>query len=258
MREIKLQGVHNIRDLGGIALQGGGAIIPGKLIRSSKLTEATEMDIRRLMGTYGLRQIIDLRTPTEAAEAPDAEMPGVDTHFLPLISEEAFVGVTRDKESLRAMMQATKFPEMTEIYAVMVSERAEASWRKIFDVLLNNRGEAVLWHCAEGKDRCGLVSAMVLYALGASMEDIEEDYLLTNKTAEPRAEEAYQKALQRTGQEEIAENVRAAYVARKEYFEMAFAEIEKRHGTVEGFLENGCGLDAARLLELRKRYTAKA
>ena len=54
---------------------------------------------------------------------------------------------------------------------------------------------AVLWHCTEGKDRCGLLAAMLLSALGVSREDIMEDYLLTNEVNAPKAEMYYQHML---------------------------------------------------------------
>lgn len=52
---------------------------------------------------------------------------------------------------------------------------------------------SVLWHCTEGKDRCGLLSAIILFLLDVSEEDVMEDYLKTNKAAIRRVEKIRKK-----------------------------------------------------------------
>lgn len=52
-----------------------------------------------------------------------------------------------------------------------------------------------MWHCTEGKDRCGLLTAVLLLALYVDRRQIMEDYLVTNEVNEPKAEMYYQKIL---------------------------------------------------------------
>ena len=252
MKKLSLQGVLNIRDLGGTKVQAG-TIKPGRLLRSSKLSKATEEDIALLADTYQLRQIIDLRTEMERAEHPDAAVPGAVYSPVPLVTEEAF-GVTRDEKSKRDLLDVTRLPAMEKTYKALVAPNTYENWRKIFDLLLTPGEGAVLWHCSEGKDRCGLTSALVLYALGASMEDIRADYLETNAVAEERAKGMYQMVLEKTGNAEIAEKVRAAFVARDAYFDSALDAMEQNCGSVDGFLEMACGLDETKRLKLKELY----
>ena len=253
MGAIQLQGVHNIRDLGGIKT-GAGMIRPGKLIRSSKLSEATLADQEALLNTYGLRLVIDLRTPGEAEAEPDLIPQGVAYAAIPLVSEEK-LGLTHTKRGGGDLVSSmAALPDMRKIYADFASQPDGEKWRAIFELLLAQEEGAVLWHCSEGKDRCGMVSALVLYALGVSFEDIEKDYLQTNATAAARAEGMYQLVLQKMNDESIAEKVRAVFLAKKEYFEAGFDALKATYGSVEGFLEQVCGMDEEKRLRLREIY----
>ena len=252
MKKLSLQGVLNIRDLGDTPVLGG-KIRPGRLIRSSKLSKATTEDIAFLSNAYTLNQILDLRTETERGESPDVLIPGAAYTPIPLVTEEAF-GVTRDEKSKRDIFDMTRFPGMEETYRALVSPNTYPSWHAVFDALLTPRQGAVLWHCSEGKDRCGLVSAMVLYALGASLKDIRADYLETNVTAEPRAEGMYQMVLEKTQNPDIAEKVRSAFVARSSYFDSALTAMEENCGSIDGFLKDGCGLNREKRQTLKEWY----
>lgn len=252
MSTIQLQGVHNLRDLGGIPVKGG-RIRAACLIRSSSLSDATESDVEILKNSYHLQQIIDLRTHLETIDAPDVRMAGIEYASIPLINEEA-IGMTHDRNSTQDLMNMTQIFDLAGLYETLVSAPRVSEWRSIFEILLMPREGAVLWHCTEGKDRCGLVSALVLYALGASMEDIIVDYLKTNEAAAPRAEGMYQAVLQKTGDAAMAERVKAAFLAKREYFDAAIAAITKTHGSPDAFLEKVCGVDAEKRRALRELY----
>ena len=250
MEKITLQGVHNTRDLGGTPVQGG-KIRLGKLIRSSGLSRATAADINVFTDVYHLQQVIDLRTQSEAKEAPDVKITGAEYTWIPLVDEKT-LGITHDEGSEEDLLSLEKLPGLAEMYEMIATNPESEKWREIFGLLLKPRQGAVLWHCSEGKDRCGLVSAMVLYALGASMEDIEEDYLRTNEAAAPRAEAMYRMTLEKTGNTAIAEKVKKAFLAKKEYFDAAFAAIDRHYGNVESFLEKVCGVDEKGRMRLRE------
>ena len=77
-RWIALQGAANVRDLGGLALRGGGATAPGVLLRADNLQGLTARDVGHLVGDLGVRAVVDLRTGVEV----ELEGPG------PLVAEE--------------------------------------------------------------------------------------------------------------------------------------------------------------------------
>ena len=80
---------------------------------------------------------------------------------------------------------------------------------------------AVLWHCTEGKDRCGITTALVLEMLGADRTAIMEDYLKTNEINLPKAE-SIREMLKAERGEAFAESVYHAYIADRSYLEAAW------------------------------------
>ena len=251
-RNIALQGVHNIRDLGGIKVEGG-VVRPGKLIRSSSLAAASASDIRTLTDVCHVQQVIDLRTKTEASEAPDATLPGASYTLLPLAGEDA-LGISHSQGQEEQLMSSLMKMDLTRMYTRLAGQPATEEWRKIFRLLLMPRDGAVLWHCSEGKDRCGMVSAMLLYALGASPEDVEADYLLTNIAALPRAEAMSKQAFARTQREDVAQAVKAVFLAKQEYLSAALNAVQDIFGGINGFLEEVCLVDEDKRRLLREMY----
>ena len=83
---------------------------------------------------------------------------------------------------------------------------------------------AILWHCTEGKDRCGMTTALVLEALGVDRETILEDYLKTNLINLPKAAKVREKLLETHG-EEVAEGAYRAYIADEKYIRAAWEEM---------------------------------
>ena len=87
-----------------------------------------------------------------------------------------------------------EFPEMSDIYKMMIKEEfcRKQIAQAVNEVMTTENG-AVLWHCTEGKDRCGLLSATILFLLDVSEDDVMEDYLKTNKAAITRVEKLKKK-----------------------------------------------------------------
>ena len=78
---------------------------------------------------------------------------------------------------------------------------------------------SVLWHCTEGKDRCGLITAMLFSVLGVRCVVIMEDYMLTNDVNEPKAEVIYQQVLLAGKSEVEAKAVENAFFGKGILFE---------------------------------------
>ena len=81
-RTIVFEGISNARDFGGLKAKDGKTIRSHALIRSAKLSSANHRDEQKLRDEYHLKKIIDLRTPTERMEKPDAFIDGAE--YLPL------------------------------------------------------------------------------------------------------------------------------------------------------------------------------
>ena len=105
----------------------------------------------------------------------------------------------------------------------------------------------MLIHCAAGKDRTGVLAALTHRLLGVHPDDIVADYLLTNLSSHrPERLERAAKAIEAaSGKTPDPAAVRAAMGVAAEYLACAFAAIEARHGTVEDYLREALGVDAA-------------
>ena len=92
------------------------------------------------------------------------------------------------------MLHKQEFPDMKDIYIMMIQNKFcnQQITKAVREVMTTENG-SVLWHCTEGKDRCGLLSAIILFLLDVSEEDVMEDYLKTNKAAIRRVEKIRKK-----------------------------------------------------------------
>ncbi|WP_149084157.1 MULTISPECIES: tyrosine-protein phosphatase [Microbacterium] len=161
----------NLRDLGGIAIDGG-VLRAGLAIRTDDLAYVTAEVADELLAG-GLTAIIDLRSPLEVAvtgRGPLGEHP-VAYHHLPLIAD---VGASIDRDHPALTHEA-----MGLMYLRMV-EGAAPQLVTALNVIAHTPG-ATAFHCAAGRDRTGVLAAMLLLALGAADDDIVDDYARTGE-----------------------------------------------------------------------------
>ncbi len=159
----------NLRDLGGIAIDGG-VLREGLAIRTDDLAYVTD-DVAAALLAGGLTAIIDLRSPLEVSvtgRGPLGAHP-VAYHHLPLIAD---VGESMDREQPALTHEA-----MGLMYLRMV-EGAAPQLVTALNVMAHTPG-ATAFHCAAGRDRTGVLAAMLLLALGAADDDIVADYART-------------------------------------------------------------------------------
>lgn len=156
-RIVDVGGAHNLRDLGGLVTASGKRVRTGRVFRSDYplfLEEDVE-GARRL----GLRTVVDLRRGTEAAlERPDWEAHGIACERWPL-------------SAVRESSWEARYPS----YLVHRPETVVGAVRAV----MRPESHAVLFHCAAGKDRTGVVAALLLSVLGVASEDIVADYVLS-------------------------------------------------------------------------------
>ena len=201
--------IQNKRDLGGLLTKDGKAIRSGMLIRSANLSHANRHDLG------GISSVIDLRTPGERKEAPDK------THgreYLPLpIFDDVTAGISHEEET-----EDQGIPEMAKLYRMIVRDHADSFRKVLLTIMQHDFSEgAILWHCSEGKDRCGLTTALILEALGVDRDTIMVDYLKTNEVNLPKAIRIHDQLLASHGPE-YAESVYRAYIADERYLQAAW------------------------------------
>ncbi len=167
---IALSAPVNLRDLGGIAIEGG-ALRPGVAIRTDDLATVTESVAEQLVA-QGLTAVIDLRSDAEATatgRGPLAAHP-VEYHHLPLLADVGRAVAPHERPDLTHEGMGAMYLRMVEDAAPQLVAALE--------VIAATPG-ATAFHCAAGRDRTGVLAAMLLLALGATDDDIVTDYART-------------------------------------------------------------------------------
>lgn len=239
MGKIYLEGADNARDLGGIKTTEGAVIKKKMLIRSNRLSRITDKDIKVLSDQYHLQKILDLRTPMEVEQEADLKVAEATYKNIPFFME-SMVGVSREQETKKQMLHMEEFPDMQDIYIMMIqNDFCKKQISNAVNEVMNTQDGAVLWHCTEGKDRCGLLSAIILFLLDVSEEDVMEDYLKTNKAAITRVEKLRKKLHLAGLHREKIEKLEGYFVAKEEFLNAAFKAMKTNYGSINQFMKNG-------------------
>lgn len=245
-RIVEFQGISNCRDLGGLPGRGQKKIRPGRLLRSAHLHAATPEDVHVLVDTFHLSMIVDLRTAAERVQMPDMPVPGAQ--YRPMsVFEVSQAGITHEQETERRAIPY--IPDMARLYRSVILSRelrgnVGMAVRELMGQVAADPG-AVLWHCTEGKDRCGILSAALLLSLGVSRDLVMEDYLLTNLVNKPKAEAMCQELRAEGAAESVVNAIYQAYIADERYMRAVFEEIDKQYGGDDNFLAEGLQIPEA-------------
>ncbi|MCS6871591.1 MAG: tyrosine-protein phosphatase [Anaerolineae bacterium] len=247
-REIPFERVPNFRDFGGYPTQDGRYVRRGLLYRSGALSDLSERDIAKLR-ELGIKLICDLRTDLEANESPDVPLDGVQLWRLPVIQQEESAVKARtflfDRHRLDEVM--------IETYQTFVREKAH-----VFGAAITRFADPAnlpaLFHCSAGKDRTGILAALLLGALGVSDELIVADYTLSNfhyeafrKSVEPQAHRL--RALRLS-----LDDLQPMLVSDPAYMEAVLKAIRDECGSIEAYLVQKAGVSPETLARLREVF----
>ncbi|MGF1462536.1 MAG: tyrosine-protein phosphatase [Maricaulaceae bacterium] len=256
-RLISLDGVHNFRDFGGWTAAEGAFVPRGRLLRSGQLSRATPDD-QRAIAALGVTLVADLRRPSErqAEPSPWSAMGAPEV----MVDELSGDGLA---PHMRFLMEAELTPASTRAFMQETYARLpfEPSHQHLFSETLRRAADdhgPLLIHCAAGKDRTGVLAAVLLTVLGVSREAIYADYVFTNEAVDLDAllPALAERVSRRRGQTLDAEAVRPMMGVEAGYLDAAFAAIDAHHGGVEGYVEHALGLDADHRKRLRDALSA--
>ena len=260
-RWIDLEGAVNARDVGGVALAGGGAVAPGRLLRSDNLQDLTRADVDHLVEGLGLRAVIDLRTGVEVR----MEGPG------PLLDDDRVVVEHRSLypeagEHTDALQADTIVPWQNGVHGAdmpgesptvrtyfgYLERRPDSIVAALRTIAEPPEGGAALVHCAAGKDRTGLVVALALEVAGAEREAVVADYALTSQRIAAIVDRL---AASPTYARDMVTDDPQHHAARPESMARILALLDERHGSPAGWLREH-GLEDEALVALRARLRA--
>jgi len=242
-RQVALQGAFNFRDVGGLTTAGGRKVRRGLLFRSDSLSRLTPADRRTVQG-LGLRTVVDLRTTRERASAPDRLPRGQGIRCVHLPMRDPTVPESR----LRLMAQLTVRGPSTDLGALLRQHyqafafQCGASVGALLRLVAEETNLPLLVHCTAGKDRTGFTVAVVLRIVGVSVEDVLADHLVTNELLRP-ALPRYVRMLRWLSLGRLTKDQMMPLLeARAEDLENVLREMEARHGSIEHWLEEECGV----------------
>jgi hypothetical protein len=169
-RWVVLEGCENVRDLGGLPLRDGGRTRFGQVLRSARLHELTDADVRFLTEDFGLRTVIDLRSPREVEKdgPTPLERAGVRTEHLTVLPA-----------GQRPIPREDEDPKLFN-YRGYLAHRPENMTAAV-RVLTEADAGPTLVHCAAGKDRTGVFCALVEDAVGVTRDAVVHDYAMSNE-----------------------------------------------------------------------------
>ncbi|MFF0623268.1 tyrosine-protein phosphatase [Streptomyces sp. NPDC004296] len=259
-RSMGLRDAPNARDLGGYRTADGHQVRRGVVYRADALNQLTPAE-QQALTKDGITEDLDFRSPAEVATAPDALPPGVRRTALPVYDPRADLSRTMGTllaggpaAQQQALGGGKGVRMMDAYYTWLVSDPAAG---KAFGAAVRAVADGrspVLYHCTQGKDRTGWMSAVLLTAAGVPRTTVDQDYLASNHYLQ--ASDDHQLAqLRAAGKVKDPALLEPVLGVRQSYLDAAFDEVTAKYGSFDGYLGKGLGLDAATERKLRQRLT---
>jgi len=241
-RSIPLDGCLNFRDLGGYPTADGQSVRWRLVFRSDALHLLTPADVAVVRDELAVRDVIDLRSSAEVhseGQGPLADEE-VRFHHLPLFDGEVRA---EDRERAAQVSLADRY--------IFLADLAQDRIGRVIGIIAGADAGAV-FHCAAGKDRTGVISAIILGLLGVPDEAIVADYVATQENLDAIVErlnslEGYRTMLAALPPDTMHANPETML----EFLD----RMRTRHGTMEDYAREA-GLSADQIRRLRTRLLA--
>ncbi|MDO5408738.1 MAG: tyrosine-protein phosphatase [Eubacteriales bacterium] len=163
-RLINLPPITNIRSLGGYENDTLESTKAHKYVRSALIANVSEESLQKLYD-FGIRAVVDLRSEMEIERNP---------HALNGYRDIAYYHINLiGKKDVNVMPDDVE--ELSDLYIFLVDQRPQKI-KAIFEYFLKHQGQGVLFNCSAGKDRTGVIAAMLLDLAGIRDEVIVRDY----------------------------------------------------------------------------------
>lgn len=233
-----LPDTHNFRDLGGYARTSGGMTQWGRLLRGEAPHYLRDDSVAQL-AEHGLALVIDLRGPHETPHTPHPfrEHAGISYRNIVLFDALAPIAMTGSFDMAQRYCSALDEcgPQLAEVMRAIITAPPGM----------------VLFHCTAGKDRTGIIAALVLRAADVAPDDVAADYALTGSAA-GLIEQLRTRALEAGGQPDHVERVLASDA---KTMMIMLDHLERAHGGIDVYLSE-IGLSRSEVAQLVERLCA--
>lgn len=254
-KAIKIKKVHNFRAVGNIKNSEGRSLKEGTFYRSAHLHKLKNKSFDQLE-KLGIKEIIDLRNSKEILDKPDKLPNGITYKKYSAFEDEGDQLSQARKLVLKGKVNASDADKrMIDFYREYVTENP-ATIKTIINEILESK-EPVLYHCTAGKDRTGIITALILTILKFDKETIYNEYLLSNNFRKGLVEKRMS----------LANNLHFLYPkmdlqvleklswVEKRYLDAAFDEINKKYGSTDAYIQQVLGISEAKREEYIQKFT---
>ncbi len=249
---MELTSAPNFRDLGGARAADGRAVRMGFIYRSAALLEPTGGDVD-VLAEAGIVLVCDLRSARERDHAPNlwwqarntetidldilSDIRGTDDFWAILRHDPSVTGGRAIMDRIYRALPAAAAPHLGTIFARIAAG----------DV-------PMLIHCTAGKDRTGFLSAIILQVLGVPYEAIVADYLASVGRANEQVTNATRRLILENAGPSVSEQAIEALIGvDRAYLDASFTAITTEYGSIDDYVRNAIGLDAAQCAAVRAR-----
>lgn len=243
---INFKSLLNFRDIGGIPASGNSRIKTGIIFRSANSDSLNKGDLERLR-VLNIRTVIDLRAPGELSKS-HVSFNHAEKLSLPLDFQQATrerlkpVIFRKDAEKVIADIS-------NEIYLEILDASAPV-FRQVMEILASPERAPLMIHCHAGKDRTGIIVALILLAMGVERELIIGDFMKSNEALLPFFKRhLIIRTIFSLGFFPYRNMIFAVEVKQRN-IESVLKRVEDHYGGIEGYLRSA-GFDVSRMAEVR-------
>ncbi|MCJ7932958.1 MAG: tyrosine-protein phosphatase [Chryseobacterium sp.] len=254
-KSLPVKKVYNFRTVGDLKNIQGRALRKGIFYRSGHLHKLKKTSFHDLQN-LGIKEVIDLRNSKEIAQKPDNLPKEIRYKNYSAFEDKGDQLDQAKKLVLRGKVNGSDADQrMIDFYREYVAENP-GTIKTIITEILESKGP-ILYHCTAGKDRTGIITALLLTILKFDKDTIYNDYLLSNN---------YRKGLveKRLG---LANNLHFLYPkmdiqvleklswVEKRYLDAAFGEIEKKYGSTDAYIQEALEISDSKRQEYIQKFT---
>ena len=224
--------IFNLRDLGGIKTKDGRTIKEGIFYRSGILNHLND-DAKKLLDSLNLKYIIDLRSDGEIEYKKDEYIPASTKYIsASAITRKMYVNTSLDMTKEKD----NKEDRLLDVYELLPFNND--AYKMVFDFI--KKGEVpILFHCSAGKDRTGVLAALILLLLGVKEEDIIKNYM---------------DSLPYLYKEYKTDNVPDTWLVKEEWISTSLNCVYLEYQSVEEYFLKEYGLSDEDIIDIRNRY----
>lgn len=263
-RIVPLQGMYNVRDIGGYLTEDGKRIKWNTILRGDHLINLKIEEKEKFESMY-IDTIIDLRSAGEIDSHPNPYLMQKQTIYCdPNAHTAAFAGILQDLNSKDNDLElsdlefnskdAIKQMELQQKRFVHEKDSKDA-FSRVLRALLSDETENSYQHCRGGKDRTGYSIMLVQGILGLDREQIVEDYMLT-KLARQEKNKSYKERFLKmaNGNQDIADYLYVHFDTQENFILAAYDDIINAYGSIQKYVIKELGIELEMISKFKDKY----